>query len=349
MAEETAKVDVIEALKSLPACLRCRLSHRRCDTSLPRCSNCAKSGIDDCLFYDHVLQQNFPRSHLHSLASKIETLRQCEVLLRAKLDTEGLVEEPHCISSVTRRPGLVSTPLQAYVGPSACVPRELSSSSVGRLAEEASFHAPALTLIDEAVSNLEVNLEMHHFLLDNFFTQLHSVLPVFDRSNDFAWEGKGHDGHSSASNQFRRQVVYAVSCHCVPVHANKFALLSKGCLRRAQKHLPEATVSISIDTLRNIILISLLGLFEPAAINFGQALSLAGRLCLDLDILNVEHGKFRYLYLTVLCMERQLSVSLDRPFFLPAPVSPTLHAKRVRLILTPIARSPGRVRRKRAC
>ncbi|KIW69536.1 hypothetical protein PV04_05409 [Phialophora macrospora] len=207
--------------------------------------------------------------------------------------------------------------LQAYIGTSALVPAKIPHST-RRASGVADPDAQALKLIDDAALTLEVGFEMRQFLVDNFFTFLNPVLPVFDNSTDIAGEALGLDRSSSASAEFRKQMVYAISCHCVPVHASKFALLSKACRNRAQMHLPEATASITVETLRNVILLAILALFEPTAINFGQTLSLAGRLCLDLDILNIDHGMFRRLYMVVLCMERQVSATLDRPFFLPA-------------------------------
>lgn len=50
-----------ELLSSLPACRRCRLNKRRCDTQLPSCRNCSKAGTE-CIFFDHVAGEDLPRS-----------------------------------------------------------------------------------------------------------------------------------------------------------------------------------------------------------------------------------------------------------------------------------------------
>ncbi|POS75668.1 fungal specific transcription factor domain-containing protein [Diaporthe helianthi] len=45
-----------------------------CDARLPACQNCHKSGLS-CSFYDDVLQQDVPRSHIKSLYDRIEELK----------------------------------------------------------------------------------------------------------------------------------------------------------------------------------------------------------------------------------------------------------------------------------
>jgi hypothetical protein len=46
----------------------------QCDSRLPACQNCHKSGLS-CSFYDDVLQQDVPRSHIKSLYDRIEELK----------------------------------------------------------------------------------------------------------------------------------------------------------------------------------------------------------------------------------------------------------------------------------
>jgi hypothetical protein len=44
----------------LPSCQRCRRRRIRCDINLPSCLPCLKAN-EECVFYDHVLAQSFPR------------------------------------------------------------------------------------------------------------------------------------------------------------------------------------------------------------------------------------------------------------------------------------------------
>ena len=62
MVSDRQELQLEELLTSLPACRRCRANKRRCDTELPSCRNCAKAGID-CVFYDHVLEEDLPRRY----------------------------------------------------------------------------------------------------------------------------------------------------------------------------------------------------------------------------------------------------------------------------------------------
>jgi Fungal Zn(2)-Cys(6) binuclear cluster domain len=60
MASETADLDLLSLIQSLPACKRCRECKRGCDTLLPACHQCAKAGVE-CIFFDHVLDEYLPR------------------------------------------------------------------------------------------------------------------------------------------------------------------------------------------------------------------------------------------------------------------------------------------------
>ncbi|CAK7220064.1 hypothetical protein SEUCBS140593_004107 [Sporothrix eucalyptigena] len=63
-------IDLGTLLESLPACKRCRKNRRRCDTKLPSCANCNKAGVE-CIFYDHALQEELPRSYIASLVEHL--------------------------------------------------------------------------------------------------------------------------------------------------------------------------------------------------------------------------------------------------------------------------------------
>ncbi|CAK7231243.1 hypothetical protein SCUCBS95973_007845 [Sporothrix curviconia] len=64
-------IDLATLLESLPACKRCRKNRRRCDTLLPSCANCSKAGVE-CIFFDHALQEELPRSYIASLVEHLE-------------------------------------------------------------------------------------------------------------------------------------------------------------------------------------------------------------------------------------------------------------------------------------
>ncbi|KAH8676216.1 hypothetical protein BX600DRAFT_546898 [Xylariales sp. PMI_506] len=58
----------------LPTCQRCRRLRRKCDTQLPNCRLCEKSG-DECTFYDHALKQSLPRAYVESLLVRLDQLQ----------------------------------------------------------------------------------------------------------------------------------------------------------------------------------------------------------------------------------------------------------------------------------
>jgi hypothetical protein len=53
--------NVQDLLKTIPPCIRCRRNHRGCDVLLPKCNNCVKAGLDECLYYDNILDKNVSR------------------------------------------------------------------------------------------------------------------------------------------------------------------------------------------------------------------------------------------------------------------------------------------------
>lgn len=66
--------DVRALLRNIPACRRCRQNHRRCDSSLPSCRNCIKSGHKECVFFDPILGEDVQRRFVSCRASPDATL-----------------------------------------------------------------------------------------------------------------------------------------------------------------------------------------------------------------------------------------------------------------------------------
>ncbi|KAJ0117297.1 fungal specific transcription factor domain-containing protein [Diaporthe amygdali] len=64
----------IAKLREVIAAPVARIRYTQCDARLPACQNCHKSGLS-CSFYDDVLQQDVPRSHIKSLYDRIEELK----------------------------------------------------------------------------------------------------------------------------------------------------------------------------------------------------------------------------------------------------------------------------------
>ena len=53
--------DIQLLLKNIPACIRCRQNHRRCDPSLPWCRNCVKAGHTECVYFDPIIGEQVER------------------------------------------------------------------------------------------------------------------------------------------------------------------------------------------------------------------------------------------------------------------------------------------------
>lgn len=60
-AKPEGEDDIDHFLKNIPACIRCRQNHRRCDPSLPSCRNCVKSGHQECVYFDPILGEQVER------------------------------------------------------------------------------------------------------------------------------------------------------------------------------------------------------------------------------------------------------------------------------------------------
>ena len=58
--------DIQNLLRNIPACIRCRQNHRRCDASLPRCRNCVKAGHAECVYFDPILGEQVQRRFVPS-------------------------------------------------------------------------------------------------------------------------------------------------------------------------------------------------------------------------------------------------------------------------------------------
>ncbi|KAK7520341.1 hypothetical protein IWZ03DRAFT_405010, partial [Phyllosticta citriasiana] len=58
---------------ALQTCKRCRKRRIKCDLQLPACTSCQLVDLE-CLYYDDSLGHDVPRSYLHALSKKIESL-----------------------------------------------------------------------------------------------------------------------------------------------------------------------------------------------------------------------------------------------------------------------------------
>ncbi|KAH8660526.1 hypothetical protein BX600DRAFT_499674 [Xylariales sp. PMI_506] len=73
------------------AYLRCRRLRRKCDTMMPRCRPCEKTG-HECTFIDPSLNQVVSRSHVHSLLEQLEHLRAIEGVVASSSDNSNPIQ-----------------------------------------------------------------------------------------------------------------------------------------------------------------------------------------------------------------------------------------------------------------
>lgn len=118
-------------------------------------------------------------------------------------------------------------------------------------------------------------------------------------------------------------MLYATSCLCVPGHRQSHSLLplAKAFHRKAMHHAEAATSDVSVRVLRNLAAMALNSLFAPDHGNLNQLIGLTSRMCVDLGVPRSDDASLHKLYLAIICMERQVALALDRPWFIPEPVS----------------------------
>ena len=247
-------------------------------------------------------------SHLVSLATRISELRAqqqgnahtCPPEIPTLMQRSGVFFGPHsCIADFAQSPGTV--PLNSTLDQSA-----------------------PLALMLQVQNQQLLTAELHVFLLRNYLSTVHPLYPVLDDA-DPALLPTRWPIHESAttSHRFSVYMIYAISCHAIPnFHRQASTLLpfADRCYANALEYADEATGDVSVQCLRHIALLALYALFTPNKANLAQLVGVAVRLCVDLDIRKDQDKSLCHLFLSVLCVERQIALTFDRPWLLPVPV-----------------------------
>jgi hypothetical protein len=143
---------------------------------------------------------------------------------------------------------------------------------------------------------------------------------------------------SPSAAGFVTNIIYAIACYCVPGGRASGSLLplARACYQRSLRHVKYATAELNPLSLRNIAFLALHSLFAPDQGNCTQLLGLASRMCIELGVLDSKGPSLRRLYLSILCMEHQVSLALDRPWSLNLTVStlPRVVSKQLESILS---------------
>ena len=209
-----------------------------------------------------------------------------------------------------------------YFGSQACISASLLVPTP-RAEEEKLELAPFFQsfLYDEA----PLTPDLQAFLLRNYRDNVHVLYPIFD-DEELSLDtcADNLETAQTYSRQFRLNMICSTSCYCVPGRrqTQSFLLpLARVFHRKAMSDVDDATSDISVPALRNFAVMALNSLFAPDQGNFSQLVGLASRMCADLGILRSDDRSLRRLFFAILCIERQVALTFDRPRFVPEPVS----------------------------
>ncbi|OJI99491.1 hypothetical protein ASPVEDRAFT_81103 [Aspergillus versicolor CBS 583.65] len=317
--------DLEELLSSLPACCRCRLNRRRCDTQLPSCQNCSKAGAE-CVFFDHVLQQNQPRAYVATLISRLKEKRG-ELAARTGRESSGgsLTCSPSSDSRRTSsRCGLQTS---RYIGNRSCLSWPLSV--VNDTAETTTLAPPPLEV--EEKLNSDINQDVHWYLMMIYMDNIQPVYPVIEESLPFLssnWLIDRDLDSLDARQLFTLDLVHSIASRDIIDNIStdqrqSYRVLADECHRRALVLFDKAATDISIPTLQAVILATLHSLFSPQQGNCEQLIGLAVRLAMELHASDKQarsdEGRIQQLYRVTYCIENQVATTLDRPALLPEP------------------------------
>lgn len=335
----TSTIDLDTLLASLPACKRCRKNRRRCDTKLPSCANCSKAGVE-CIFYDHALQEELPRSYIASL---VEHLTRDE-------DTMAVVDTPVNASIAAVVPSLSADNAQAshlfayaqgayrYLGAgSHLLDISIDDAKVNPPNQQSFWPAlpPSPLIVTEPIPR-----DLQAYLTQVFFDTIHQVYPFLSSTNMSL-----NTRTSSSTQEFIQEMVCAIACHCersgdspntVSIGERKRRLRTLGAAAhsRALRHIEQATASQAVSTLQVVVLLVLYTLVCPSTGgNISQQLGFAIRLVIDLcesgsDSEGDDDGErerlptLSLLYKVIYCLENHVCGVLIRPTALPELVEP---------------------------
>lgn len=249
-----------------------------------------------------------PRSRVMALATRLRELRAASA------------DSPSSSAASTAPPSRVDS-RGLRLGRHACIQTSLL---VPAPQAEEPTPAPAFpSFLPDLYDTGPPSADLHAFLLHNYRANLHVLYPVFDDDEPLLDPRRDRGAEVTPAQQFRLNMIYSTSCLCVPGYRQSPSLLplAKTFHRRAMEHVDGATSDVSIPVLRNFTIMALNSLFAPDQGNLTQLVGLACRMCVDLNVPRSEDKSLRKLFLAILCIERQVSVTLDRPLFMPWPVS----------------------------
>jgi hypothetical protein len=208
-----------------------------------------------------------------------------------------------------------------YLGSSSCLSQSLAicSPENGALLNPVRPSFP----FEDLEADLQITPKIHQHLIQQYVLEINPLYPILDSSLSFLSLESPFVNDMTPSETFILQMMYSISCHWDDALSIKLLGLSDACYARALKHIDTVTANLTHLTLQAISLLALRGLFDPQKGNFGQLIAFASRLVIDIGGQDITaHGQeIRNIYTSIYCMENQFATALDRPQFLPEPVS----------------------------
>lgn len=153
------------------------------------------------------------------------------------------------------------------------------------------------------------------------------MYPILDPESPLFTDPHLRQTESSPFEAFALNIVYSISCHCLPGNNTQLVLLSDTYHREALTHADKVTAELNLEALQAVNLLALRSLFDSQTGSLGQQVAFAHRLEMELSAREVEETSqaLSALRATTYCVGNQMSTALDRPSGLVEPVSRLPH------------------------
>ncbi|EXJ85259.1 hypothetical protein A1O3_05934 [Capronia epimyces CBS 606.96] len=173
-------------------------------------------------------------------------------------------------------------------------------------------------LLREMLMLSPVTPQLHNFLVGTYSSTVHRLYPVLTDDDLSRLSEQALGSAPTASEAFTRNMVYSIACYCIVGHdeANLYRPLAEACHQAALRQTEHVTAKLDVASLRSITLLALHSLFAPHLGNCTQLIGIAARMCIDLCLSESREPSLHGLYISVLCIERQVALALDRPWVL---------------------------------
>ncbi|KIW17141.1 hypothetical protein PV08_04332 [Exophiala spinifera] len=161
----------------------------------------------------------------------------------------------------------------------------------------------------------------HQYLVNMYFATIHQVYPILDPESALFSDPQRRQIELSPFEAFVLNIVYSISCHCLPGNNPQLALLSDTYHREALTYADKVTAELNLEALQAVNLLALRSLFDSQTGSLGQQIAFAHRLELELSAREVDETSHALIALraTTYCVGNQMATALDRPSGLVEP------------------------------